>query len=119
MAIEAVRDCPGLTSGLIVDGTRDDGPFADFATATLAFPDTPIGDQSLGTPMPYSSGTAGRPKGILRPLDHVPPGEPLPLFSFLTGCGSTGRDSPIRLPPRSTTRRRRHRPAWPSAAAEP
>jgi long-chain acyl-CoA synthetase len=85
VAIEAARECPGLRSGLIVDGTGDDGLFADFETATRAFPGTPIGDECLGTPMLYSSGTTGRPKGIMRPLDHVPPGEQLPVFSFLTG----------------------------------
>ena len=84
MAIEAARECPGLTSGLIVDGTGDDGLFADFETATRAFPDTPIADECLGTPMLYSSGTTGQPKGILRPLNHVPPGDELPVFSFLT-----------------------------------
>src|SRR5215472_19048792 len=84
VAIEAARECPGLTCGLIVDGTGDDGLFADFETATRAFPDTPIADECLGTPMLYSSGTTGRPKGIMRPLDPVPPGEQLPVFSFLT-----------------------------------
>jgi long-chain acyl-CoA synthetase len=82
VAIEAARDCPGLTSGLIVDGPGDDGLFADFETATLAFPDTPIGDESLGASMLYSSGTTGRPKGILRPLPDVPPGDMTPLGSF-------------------------------------
>jgi len=84
VAIEAARDCPGLRSGLIVDGTGDDGLFADFETATRGLPDTPIGDECLGTPMLYSSGTTGRPKGILRPLDDVPPGDLLPVFSFLS-----------------------------------
>ena len=83
VAIEAARDCPGLRSGLIVNGTGDDGLFTDFETATRAFPDTPIADESLGTAMLYSSGTTGRPKGILRPLDDVPPGEMLPVASFL------------------------------------
>ncbi|WP_339501795.1 AMP-binding protein, partial [Pseudomonas canadensis] len=40
-------------------------------------------DESLGTPMLYSSGTTGRPKGILRPLPEQPPQQPLPLFDFL------------------------------------
>ncbi|HEU5388960.1 MAG TPA: AMP-binding protein [Streptosporangiaceae bacterium] len=84
VALEAARDCPGLTSGLIVDGTGDDGIFADFEAATRAFPDTPIADESLGTPMLYSSGTTGRPKGIMRPLDDIPPGDQLPVFSFLS-----------------------------------
>src|SRR5215469_13555522 len=83
VALEAARGCPGLTSGLIVDGTGDDGLFADFETATSAFPDTPIGDECLGTAMLYPSGTTGRPKGILRPLDDVPPGDMLPVVSFL------------------------------------
>ena len=84
VALEAARDCPGLTSGLIVGGTGDDGIFADFEEATRAFPGTPIGDESLGTAMLYSSGTTGRPKGIMRPLDDIPPGDQLPVFSFLS-----------------------------------
>jgi long-chain acyl-CoA synthetase len=35
--------------------------------------------------MLYSSGTTGRPKGILRPLPENPPSQPLPLFHFLNG----------------------------------
>ena len=84
VALEAARECPGLTAGLIMDGTGDDGIFADFEEATNAFPGTPIGDESLGTPMLYSSGTTGRPKGIVRPLDDIPPGDQLPVFSFLS-----------------------------------
>jgi long-chain acyl-CoA synthetase len=34
--------------------------------------------------MLYSSGTTGRPKGILRPLPEEPPKHNLPLFDFLT-----------------------------------
>jgi long-chain acyl-CoA synthetase len=67
VALEAARECPGLTCGLIVDGTGDDGLFADFETATRAFPGTPIGDEFWGAAMFYSSGTTGRPKGILPP----------------------------------------------------
>ena len=84
VALEAARECPGLTSGLIVDGTGDDGIFADFEEATRGFPGTPVGDECLGTAMLYSSGATGRPKGIMRPLDDVPPGDQLPVFSFLS-----------------------------------
>ena len=84
VAIEAARECPGLRFGLIVDGTGDDGLFVDFEAATRGFPDTPIADECLGTAMLYSSGTTGRPKGILRPLDDVRPGDLLPVFSFLS-----------------------------------
>ena len=38
VAIEAARDCPGLTCGLIVDGTGDDGLFADFKRRPAASP---------------------------------------------------------------------------------
>jgi long-chain acyl-CoA synthetase len=84
VALEAARECPRLTSGLIVDGTGDDGLFADFEEATRGFPDTPIADECMGTSMPYSSGTTGRPKGILRALDNIPPDEMPPGFSFLS-----------------------------------
>src|SRR5256886_6322013 len=33
--------------------------------------------------MLYSSGTTGRPKGILRPLPEQPPTQQLPMFDFL------------------------------------
>ena len=51
--------------------------------ATAAYPATPIADEWLGTSMLYSSGTTGRPKGILRPLAEQHPSQQLPLFSFL------------------------------------
>ena len=34
--------------------------------------------------MLYSSGTTGRPKGVLRPLPELPPWGELPLFEFVT-----------------------------------
>jgi len=83
VAMAAIRQCPKVTLCLIVDGTGDDDPFVDYATAVARWPDTPIADESLGTPMLYSSGTTGRPKGILRPLPENPPSQPLPLFDFL------------------------------------
>jgi long-chain acyl-CoA synthetase len=46
-------------------------------------PRTPIADECIGTAMLYSSGTTGRPKGILRPLPEQPPSQQLPMFDFL------------------------------------
>src|SRR6187402_2249610 len=34
--------------------------------------------------MLYSSGTTGRPKGIIRVLPDQPPGQAMPLFNFLS-----------------------------------
>jgi long-chain acyl-CoA synthetase len=83
VALQAIAQCPKVKLCLIVDGTGDDGPFVDYAQAVSKYPATPIADEWLGTPMLYSSGTTGRPKGILRPLPENPPSEPLPLFHFL------------------------------------
>ena len=80
--------CPRVKRCLVVDGgaavrALDDPRCVDFAEAVAAYPDTPIADESLGAAMLYSSGTTGRPKGILRPLPETPPAQPLPLFAFL------------------------------------
>ena len=74
-----------------------------------ACPSTPIADEFLGTPMLYSSGTTGRPKGILRPLPEraagapaadlrlpaqalaVPRGHDLPVAGAAVPLGAAGR----------------------------
>ena len=84
VAREALAQCPGISLVLVVDG-EDEGGFKSYEKAVAAFPDTPIGDEQLGCSMLYSSGTTGRPKGILRPLAEVPPGTWLPLYQFVNG----------------------------------
>ena len=83
VALEAASMCPKVELFLMVDATADDLPFRDYATATAEFPVTPIADENLGIAMLYSSGTTGRPKGILRPMPDSPPDQPLPLWGFL------------------------------------
>ena len=83
VALAALKQCPNVSLCLVVDGDAADAAVLDFATATAAFPDTPIADEWLGTSMLYSSGTTGRPKGVLRPLAEEPPTFQMPLFQFL------------------------------------
>jgi long-chain acyl-CoA synthetase len=88
VARAALANCPRVERCLVVDGgdavrSLNDARFVDFAEAVSSYPDTPIADESLGTAMLYSSGTTGRPKGILRPLPETPPSQQLPVFTFL------------------------------------
>jgi long-chain acyl-CoA synthetase len=88
VARAALALCPRVKRCLVVDGADavralDDARFVDFAEAVAAHPDQPIADESLGAAMLYSSGTTGRPKGVLRPLAEQAPSQPLPLFAFL------------------------------------
>ncbi len=88
VAKAALKDCPNVALKIVVDdaaGAADaaDAGFIDLAQAAGQYPATPIADESLGTPMLYSSGTTGRPKGILRPLPQQPPAQQLALFDFL------------------------------------
>jgi long-chain acyl-CoA synthetase len=83
VAMEAAAACPGVELFLMVGADADDGPFRSFEAATAQFPAEPIADEQLGAAMLYSSGTTGLPKGILRPLPEVHPGEPLPVMAFL------------------------------------
>ncbi|MCP5198795.1 MAG: AMP-binding protein [Gammaproteobacteria bacterium] len=85
VALAAVEQCPQVKQVLVVGGGDGaEGAVVDFEAATARFPATPISDEWLGTSMLYSSGTTGRPKGILRPLPDQPPSEPLLLYQFLT-----------------------------------
>jgi len=88
VARAAVACCPRVKRLLVVDGgdavrALDDARVLDFDEAASRFPGTPIADEWLGAAMLYSSGTTGRPKGILRPLPENPPSQPTPLFHFL------------------------------------
>ncbi len=83
VAMAALKQCPGVEVVLVVDGAGDGHRLFNLDEATASFPATPVPDESLGTPMLYSSGTTGRPKGILRPLPEQPPGQQLPVFDFV------------------------------------
>ena len=77
IALAALADCPSVELCLIVDGPGDGSRVRNLAEATAECPATPIADERLGAAMLYSSGTTGRPKGVLRPLPDQSPAEPL------------------------------------------
>jgi len=80
---EALPQCPGVSCVLVVGGEDQSEQVRIYENAIAGCPAEPIADEQLGTSMLYSSGTTGRPKGILRPLPENRPDEPLPLFTFL------------------------------------
>ena len=70
VADEAVAQVPTVEVKLMVGGTDDvsaDG-WDPYEQAVASYPTTPLTQQPLGAPMYYSSGTTGRPKGIVRPF---------------------------------------------------
>jgi long-chain acyl-CoA synthetase len=83
VAREALKQCPKVELCIVADGAGESARIVGLAEATKGLPKTPIADESVGTAMLYSSGTTGRPKGILRPLPEQPPAQQLPLFDFL------------------------------------
>ena len=85
VAMQAQQLCPDVKLHLLINDNdnSDNKPFVDYAQAIADFPTTPVEDERLGTAMLYSSGTTGRPKGILRPLPDQSPDKSLPLFEFL------------------------------------
>jgi long-chain acyl-CoA synthetase len=83
VAREALKLCPKIELCIVVDGESESERIVGLQQATRGLPRTPIADEYIGTAMLYSSGTTGRPKGILRPLAENPPAEQMPLFNFL------------------------------------
>ena len=81
VALEALAACPLVELCLIVDGPGDGTRARNLDEATVAFPASPIAGETLGAAMLYSSGTTGRPKGVLRPLPDRSPAEPLSLLA--------------------------------------
>jgi long-chain acyl-CoA synthetase len=83
VAREALNECPNVELCIVVDGAGESERIVGLQQATAGLPKTPIADEYNGTAMLYSSGTTGRPKGIVRPLLEQPPAQQTPLFDFL------------------------------------
>jgi long-chain acyl-CoA synthetase len=77
--------CPNVERWLITDvpsGATIPAGFERYEEAVSAYSSDPVPDEQLGMSMPYSSGTTGRPKGILRPLPDEHPGAPQPVMAL-------------------------------------
>ena len=85
-----------VTTRLCVDGSISG--FDDYESAVASFPSTPIDDESLGAAMLYSSGTTGRPKGVVKPLPNLTPADPDPAIAGL-GVAYGFRESMTYLSP--------------------
>jgi long-chain acyl-CoA synthetase len=83
VAREAIKQCERVELCIVADGAGESERIVGLAEATRGLPSTPIADECIGAAMLYSSGTTGRPKGILRPLPERPPEQQLSLFDFL------------------------------------
>jgi long-chain acyl-CoA synthetase len=81
IAMEIIDECPNVKRFLMVDDTAPG--WESLEDAVSRYPDDPIPDEKLGAAMLYSSGTTGQPKGIIRPLPDITPGEALPIMMFV------------------------------------
>jgi long-chain acyl-CoA synthetase len=63
---------PNVTERYMLDGVAPG--FESWEDAIDGMPGTPIADQAEGSPMLYSSGTTGYPKGVKKPLPDTPYG---------------------------------------------
>lgn len=75
--------CPNVERWLMRDKPDDVTEFEDYETVVGAYPTTPVEDEKLGMALLYSSGTTGRPKGVLRPQLDLDPSDPLPIFQLV------------------------------------
>ncbi len=74
---------PRVRIRLAVGGSIDG--YADYEDAIAAFPAEPLAEEIEGTPMLYSSGTTGRPKGIKYHIERIPIGRaPAQLLAMTT-----------------------------------
>ncbi len=89
LAREAVADNADAPD-LSLDGS--DARFADWNFAANGHPETPIADESAGTDLLYSSGTTGRPKGVMPPLPTGPIDAPTPLMRMGQALYGMGPD---------------------------
>jgi long-chain acyl-CoA synthetase len=66
--------CPSVERWIVADATGPvPAPWEKAEDVLAGVPATPVDNEQIGMAMFYSSGTTGRPKGILRPLPNTSP----------------------------------------------
>ncbi len=83
VALQLPAMCPDVERWIMIDAEEPDGIFEPYEATMAKYPSTHVGNERLGAAMLYSSGTTGRPKGILRPLPEMAPGDMLPALLAL------------------------------------
>jgi len=79
-AAELASSMPGVATRLMVDGTI--AGYEPFEATVGQYPATRIADEVAGQDMLYSSGTTGRPKGVMTPQAMDAIDATSPLFSL-------------------------------------
>ena len=92
-----------------------DGPvdgYDAYEDALAAVSADPLDDEPLGQLMLYSSGTTGRPKGVIRPQSSRKVSEGLGPISGLGAMFGMNPDTRLPLPRPDLPRRARSASAW-------
>jgi long-chain acyl-CoA synthetase len=90
-AAELAASMPGVISRFVVGGALEG--YESWEAAVAAEPATPIADQIAGHDMLYSSGTTGRPKGVLPVIEPQPIDADNPLLQITSKLYGMGEDT--------------------------
>ena len=82
VASAAAAKVPALERKLITGSCQSPAGWESYDAVVAHYPAEPVPGETLGTPMLYSSGTTGQPKGIFRDLPEISPTEILPVLEF-------------------------------------
>jgi len=91
VARAALPLAPSVASRFCVDGAAEG--FEELAPLLVSRPATPLDDEAEGIDMLYSSGTTGRPKGVVDRLPFAPLGTPPGVAALLQTRWGFGADS--------------------------
>lgn len=90
--VDGLEGADGPSCETMIVGRTPPGS-QSWSEAAAAQPTTPIADEAQGLDMLYSSGTTGRPKGILWPLPDDRPGGRSMLINLLTSLFGYAHDT--------------------------